>query len=273
MKHDNVIGLLDAFTPDSSFRIFNDIYFVTSLMQADLSQVLKTEKLSEEHVKFLVYQILRGLKYIHSAGIIHRDLKPSNLAVNEQCELKIIDFGLARRIEPEMSSYVITRWYRAPDIVLNWRHYDQAVDIWSVGCILAEMLTGKVLFPGKDTLDQVVKVLNVCGPPDDEFMSKITDPNVKEFLLSYKVNQTLNIQDILKGASESAIDMVEQMLKLDPICRPTAEFALTHPFVQEYADPDDEPTCDDLFDDSFIERNLSLDQWKKLIWNEIFSSE
>ncbi|ERL86141.1 hypothetical protein D910_03554 [Dendroctonus ponderosae] len=107
------------------------IYLVTHLMGADLNNIIRTQRLTDEHVQFLVYQILRGLKYIHSAGIIHRDLKPSNIAVNEDCELKILDFGLARPTETEMTGYVATRWYRAPEIMLNWMHYNQTVDIWS----------------------------------------------------------------------------------------------------------------------------------------------
>ena len=143
---------------------------VTHLMGADLNNIIKTQQLSDDHVQFLVYQIVRGMKYVHSAGIIHRDLKPSNIAVNEDCELKILDFGLARPTENEMTGYVATRWYRAPEIMLNWMHYNQtgknkrltiqsspallhlfcSVDLWSVGCIMAEMLTGKTLFPGTD---------------------------------------------------------------------------------------------------------------------------
>ncbi|KAM7428614.1 Mitogen-activated protein kinase 14 [Porites harrisoni] len=145
-----VIGLLDVFTPDTSFDEFKDVYMVTALMGADLNSILKCQKLTDEHVQFLVYQILRGLKYVHSAGVIHRDLKPSNIAVNEDCELKILDFGLARMAEEEMTGYVATRWYRAPEIMLNWMHYNKTVDIWSVGCIMAELLTSKTLFPGND---------------------------------------------------------------------------------------------------------------------------
>ncbi|XP_029051199.1 mitogen-activated protein kinase p38b-like isoform X3 [Osmia bicornis bicornis] len=150
MNHENVIGLLDVFHPSSSLEDFQHVYLVTHLMGADLNNIVRTQKLSDDHVQFLVYQILRGLKYIHSAGIIHRDLKPSNIAVNEDCELKILDFGLARPTENEMTGYVATRWYRAPEIMLNWMHYNQTVDIWSVGCIMAELLTGRTLFPGTD---------------------------------------------------------------------------------------------------------------------------
>jgi len=89
-------------------------------------------------------------KYVHSANVIHRDLKPSNILVNENCDLKICDFGLARITDIEMTGYVSTRYYRAPEIMLTWQHYDKAVDIWSVGCIFAEMLIGQPLFPGKD---------------------------------------------------------------------------------------------------------------------------
>ncbi|XP_021115594.1 mitogen-activated protein kinase 14 isoform X3 [Heterocephalus glaber] len=148
MKHENVIGLLDVFTPARSLEEFSDVYLVTHLMGADLNNIVKCQKLTDDHVQFLIYQILRGLKYIHSADIIHRDLKPSNLAVNEDCELKILDFGLARHTDDEMTGYVATRWYRAPEIMLNWMHYNQTVDIWSVGCIMAELLTGRTLFPG-----------------------------------------------------------------------------------------------------------------------------
>ncbi|KAF5907949.1 mitogen-activated protein kinase 11-like isoform X2, partial [Clarias magur] len=125
MKHENVIGLLDVFSPAASLEEFNEVYLVTNLMGADLNNIVKFQRLSDEHVQFLIYQLLRGLKYIHSAGLIHRDLKPSNVAVNEDCELRILDFGLARQTDDEMTGYVATRWYRAPEIMLNWMHYNQ----------------------------------------------------------------------------------------------------------------------------------------------------
>nr|KAF6506441.1 mitogen-activated protein kinase 13 [Rousettus aegyptiacus] len=126
MQHENVIGLLDVFTPASSLRSFHDFYLVMPFMQTDLQKIMGME-FSEDKIQYLVYQMLKGLKYIHSAGVIHRDLKPGNLAVNEDCELKILDFGLARHADAEMTGYVVTRWYRAPEVILSWMHYNQTV--------------------------------------------------------------------------------------------------------------------------------------------------
>uniref|UniRef100_A0A8C7DWX3 mitogen-activated protein kinase n=1 Tax=Oncorhynchus kisutch TaxID=8019 RepID=A0A8C7DWX3_ONCKI len=178
MKHENVIGLLDVFTPATSLEEFNDVYLVTHLMGADLNNIVKCQKLTDDHVQFLIYQILRGLKYIHSADIIHRDLKPSNLAVNEDCELKILDFGLARHTDDEMTGYVATRWYRAPEIMLNWMHYNMTVDIWSVGCIMAELLTGRTLFPGTDHIDQLKLIMLLVGMPEPELLMKISSESL-----------------------------------------------------------------------------------------------
>ncbi|XP_012590532.1 PREDICTED: mitogen-activated protein kinase 11 [Condylura cristata] len=173
MRHENVIGLLDVFTPDESLDDFTDFYLVMPFMGTDLGKLMKHERLSEDRVQFLVFQMLKGLKYIHAAGVVHRDLKPGNLAVNEDCELKILDFGLARQADSEMTGYVVTRWYRAPEVILNWMHYTQTVDIWSVGCIMAEMLTGKTLFKGSDHLDQLKEIMKVTGTPPEEFVQRL----------------------------------------------------------------------------------------------------
>ncbi|GFO29168.1 mitogen-activated protein kinase [Plakobranchus ocellatus] len=201
MKHENVIDLIDCFTPTVTLEDFNDVYLVTPLMGADLNNILKTQKLSDDHVQFLIYQTLRGLKYIHSAGILHRDLKPSNIAVNEDCELKILDFGLARHTDDEMTGYVATRWYRAPEIMLNWMHYNQTVDIWSVGCIMAEMLVGRPLFPGSDHIDQLTKILSLVGMPSEELMNKIQSKDAKSFMQSLPVMKKRDFQEVFRGAN------------------------------------------------------------------------
>lgn len=269
MKHENVIGLLDVFSPCKSFLEFNDVYLVTHLMGADLGGIIRTQRLSDEHIQFLTYQILRGLKYIHSAGIIHRDLKPSNIAVNEDCELKVLDFGLARHAEAEMTGYVATRWYRAPEIMLNWMRYNQTVDIWSVGCIMAELITSRTLFPGKDHIDQLLRIMTLCGTPDADFMAKITSEEARNYVRTLSVMKRKNFYEIFAGANPLAIDLLDQMLKLDSDLRPTAEQALAHPYLASCADPNDEPTASSLYDESFENEDRSVDNWKQLVWREI----
>jgi p38 MAP kinase len=121
------------------------------------------------------------LKYVHSAGVVHRDLKPSNILINENCDLKICDFGLARIQDPQMTGYVSTRYYRAPEIMLTWQKYDVEVDIWSAGCIFAEMLEGKPLFPGKDHVNQFSIITELLGTPPDDVIQTICSENVSEY--------------------------------------------------------------------------------------------
>lgn len=268
MNHENVIGLVDVFTPTVNESEFEDIYMVSLLMGADLNNIVKTQRLTDDHVQFLVYQILRGLKYIHSAGIIHRDLKPSNIAVNEDCELKILDFGLARTADDEMTGYVATRWYRAPEIMLSWMHYNQTVDVWSVGCILAELITGKPLFPGTDHIDQLKKTMKLTGTPNKELFDKISSNEAKTFIQSLPITAKKDFKNYFQGANPLAIDMLERMLDLDPDHRITTEQALSHPYLKQYSDPSDEPTAE-MFDQSAEEKNMDIPAWKKLIYEVI----
>lgn len=268
MVHENIIGLLDCFTPTSTLDQFTDVYMVTHLMGADLNNIIKTQKLSDDHVQFLIYQIIRGMKYVHSAGIIHRDLKPSNIAVNEDCELKILDFGLARPTENEMTGYVATRWYRAPEIMLNWMHYNHTVDLWSVGCIMAEMLTGKTLFPGSDHIDQLTRIMMLVGKPSEALLEKMGSDEARNYIRSLPKMEKKNLQEVFKGANPLAIDLLEKMLELDTDKRITAEQALAHPYLAQYADPSDEPSSPP-YDQTFEDHDLSVQEWKEYLWNEI----
>jgi p38 MAP kinase len=142
----------------------------------------------------------RGLKYVHSAGVVHRDLKPSNILVNENCDLKICDFGLARIQDPQMTGYVSTRYYRAPEIMLTWQKYDVEVDIWSAGCIFAEMLEGKPLFPGKDHVNQFSIITELLGTPPDDVISTICSENV-----SFGVHHRAGGKALTYSAADSQI--------------------------------------------------------------------
>jgi tRNA A-37 threonylcarbamoyl transferase component Bud32 len=177
-EHENIVGILDMMPPAvKHVEDFNDVYIVTDLMETDLHRIIYSkQKLSMDHVQYFVYQVLRGLKYIHSCNVLHRDLKPSNLLVNSNCDLKICDFGLARGIvdDPMMeesnkstlllTEYVVTRWYRAPEIMLACHEYSKPIDVWSVGCIFAELILRKPYFPGDDYIDQVRRLFSSNAP-------------------------------------------------------------------------------------------------------------
>ncbi|NXG99779.1 MK12 kinase, partial [Loxia leucoptera] len=270
MKHENVIGILDVFTPDITLEKFNDFYLVMPFMGTDLSKIMKHEKLTEDRIQFLVYQMLKGLKYIHSSGIIHRDLKPGNLAVNEDCELKILDFGLARHTDSEMTGYVVTRWYRAPEVILNWMHYTQTVDIWSVGCIMAEMITGRPLFKGNDHLDQLTEIMKITGTPTQDFVQKLHSQDAKNYIKSLPKVQKKDFASILKYANPLAVNLLEKMLVLDAEKRVTAAEALVHPYFEPVHDPEEEIEAEK-YDDTFDNMDLPLDEWKRITYKEILN--
>ncbi|XP_014838522.1 PREDICTED: mitogen-activated protein kinase 14A-like [Poecilia mexicana] len=270
IQHDNVICLLDVFTPDSTLEKFQTFYMVMPFVAQDLGHIMKRKRLSDRIITYLFYQLLRGLKYIHSAGIVHRDLKPGNLAVSESCELKILDFGLARQTESEMTGYVVTRWYRAPEVIFNWMHYSQTVDVWSAACILAEMITGTVLFPGHDSIDQLKKILNLTGTPDSSLVQKMQSKDAQSYVQALPSQKKKNFKEVFPAMNEKAVNLLEGMLLLDPEKRLTANQGLAHPFLSEYHDPDSEPDSKP-YDDSFESLELDVGEWKSLIHMEIMT--
>ncbi|XP_062872194.1 STKc_p38 domain-containing protein [Trichomycterus rosablanca] len=270
IQHDNVICLLDVFTPDTSLDKFQTFYLVMPFVAQDLSHIMKKRMLTERIIIYLFYQILRGLKYIHSAGIIHRDLKPSNLAVDQNCELKILDFGLARHAEMEMTGYVVTRWYRAPEIIFNWMHYTQRVDIWSAGCILAEMITGQVLFPGNDSMDQLTMILNLTGTPHSSLVQKMQSKDARSYVQSLPFQKQKDFREVFPSMDLTAVDLLEKTLMLDPEVRLTAKDGLSHPYLSEFHDPESEPDSPP-YDDSFESLELAISEWKSLIHMEIMT--
>ncbi|KKF93985.1 Mitogen-activated protein kinase hog1 [Ceratocystis platani] len=259
LRHENVISLSDIFVSPNE-----DIYFVTELLGTDLHRLLTTRPLEPHFIVYFTYQILRALKFVHSAGIIHRDLKPSNILINENCDLKICDFGLARIQDPLMTGYVATRYYRAPEIMLSWQKYDVAVDIWSVGCILAEMITGSPLFPGKDHVNQFSIITELIGNPPEYIIGGITSEN------SLPAHEPVSFKTKFPTATPEAIDLLERFLVFDPRRRLTAADALRHPYLELYHDPEDEPEAPHPFDfEDGI--NASADIWKVKMYDDILS--
>ncbi|RAK90018.1 MAP kinase SakA [Aspergillus costaricaensis CBS 115574] len=264
LRHENLIGLSDIFISP-----LEDVYLVTDLLGTDLNRLLTSKPLDGKFVQYFTYQLLRGLKYIHSAGVIHRDLKPSNILINENCDLKICDFGLARLQEPQMTGYVSTRYYRAPEIMLTWQKYGMQVDIWSAGCIVAEMLRGKPLFPGKDHINQFYLITDALGNPPDEVIERICTKAALNIVKSLPERQPAPWATLFPDSDEDAIDLLAKMLIFDPDKRISAAKALEHPYLGVYHDPTDEPVAEQKFDWSFSEVAHSIDEWKIMIYTEV----
>ncbi|KZT25754.1 mitogen-activated protein kinase [Neolentinus lepideus HHB14362 ss-1] len=280
---ENIISILDIIKPPS-IEQFKEVYLIQELMETDMHRVIRTQDLSDDHAQYFIYQTLRALKALHSADVIHRDLKPSNLLLNANCDLKVCDFGLARSVktaEPSgtetgfMTEYVATRWYRAPEIMLTFKQYTKAIDVWSVGCILAEMLSGKPLFPGRDYHHQLTLILDVLGTPSlDEFYA-ITTRRSRDYIRALPFRKKRPFAQLFPNANPLAVDFLTKTLTFDPKKRITVEDALAHPYLEAYHDPDDEPVAPPL-DPEFFEFDLhkddiSREQLKELLYEEIMS--
>ncbi|KAH6572750.1 hypothetical protein BASA50_006875 [Batrachochytrium salamandrivorans] len=271
--HDNVALFIDVDVNDQTSK-FTELYVVEGLMEADLNQIIKSgQQLTKQHFQYFLYQLLRGLKWMHSANIIHRDLKPGNLLVNSDCELRICDFGLARGISDVNShlvntEYVATRYYRAPEVVLSPKHYTKAIDLWSVGCIFGEMLTNRVLFKGTDYIDQLQKIFEVLGTPQDPTLTQLCTSRVLKYLRTWPKRNKMPFAQVFPRADAEGLDLIDKLLAFDATQRITAEAALAHPFLSVYHFADDEPNHPCLFDFGFEEAN-TIEEIKSLIVAEV----
>ena len=333
-KHDNIVSLIDIQKPPGRTG-FEDIYIITDLMETDLHRVIYSrQELTDDHIQYFIYQILRGVVYMHSANIIHRDLKPANILANKNCDLKICDLGLGRaevyeydemelrekqnktkkkpkkkkktedkdkkdkkdkdnkdkkdkkdkdknkdnkdkdnveeeeEEEPDLTEYVITRWYRAPEVILCPSHYSKAVDIWSVGCIFAELLGRQPLFPGDHYLDQIQKIVAVTGTPKMEDLDFIKKKEAKEFFLKLVKRTKLTWSSLFPNANPIALDLLEKMLTFNPKKRYTVDQCLSHPYFEGLHDPEQEPITTTPFDWSFDDVELTKENLQSMIYDE-----
>ncbi|KAH9187181.1 hypothetical protein AeNC1_010845 [Aphanomyces euteiches] len=235
--HPCIMGIHELQRP-LSFDMFDDLYIVQPLMETDLCRVIHSkEHLSDEHIQYFMYQLLCGIQYIHSANVLHRDLKPSNILVNSDCSIKICDFGLARfatdqDVAEGLSEYVVTRWYRAPELLLA-NAYAMSIDVWSVGCIFGELLGRRVMFPGKSYVDQLKVIIEVVGTPST--FSFCDNPSARRFAGRQLLTQSPLIAkvawpDVFPHANPEALNLLDKLLQFDPNERITATDALQHPY-------------------------------------------
>ena len=243
-KHENIISTKDILVPGSLDK-FNDAFVVFELMPTDLSRVLRsTTVLRPDHIKYFMFQLLRGINFVHTARVFHRDLKPNNILINSRCELRICDFGLARaafEAGPDTlfwTDYIATRWYRAPELIMEDRSkYSTAIDMWSVGCIFAEMLGhGKVLFPGKNARHMFDQFTDTIGPPPPQAIEKLRNPQARRLLTQIQtcMRPRRPLDQLFPDADPLAVDVLKRMLTFDPDERISALDALKHPYFSEY---------------------------------------
>lgn len=256
MRHDNISCILDLYPPDHPD--FDDIYIVTDLMETDLHRVIYSKQvLNEEHHQYFSYQVLRGLLYLHSANVVHRDLKPANILVNKNCDLKICDFGLARGLgvdeeDATLTDYVVTRWYRAPEVVLLASEYTKSIDVWSVGCIVCELIGRKPIFTGKDHLDQIKKILAVLGTPSEADLTWLPARSpARAFIKKVPVTTKQDWNRVYPKASPNAVFAMDRMLTFDPTRRADVKECLNLPYFETLHMEDDEPVADSAVDWAF----------------------
>lgn len=243
---DNIIGLRNILTPHDPDK-FEHFYIVMDIMETDLKQVLRSRQaLTEAHIQFFIYQALRALHIIHSAGVIHRDITPANILVNTNCDLKICDFGLAKEEGDQavhMTDYVTMRWYRAPELVMEDRHYTTQIDVWGIGCILGELLGSRPLFQGKDRVNQLDKIVDVIGTPPHEDITAVGSSAAQKYLRKKAIRPTPDWRKIYPNASDNALDLLKRMLVFNPHRRCTVSEAMRHPFLENlHDDADDQVT-------------------------------
>ncbi|KAG7577681.1 Protein kinase domain [Arabidopsis thaliana x Arabidopsis arenosa] len=278
LRHPDIVEIKHVMLPPSR-REFRDIYVVFELMESDLHQVIKAnDDLTPEHYQFFLYQLLRGLKFIHTANVFHRDLKPKNILANSDCKLKICDFGLARVSFNDAPSaifwtdYVATRWYRAPELCGSFfSKYTPAIDIWSIGCIFAEMLTGKPLFPGKNVVHQLDIMTDLLGTPPPEAISRIRNEKARRYLGNMRRKPPVPFTHKFPHVDPLALRLLHRLLAFDPKDRPTAEEALADPYFYGLANVDREPSTQPIpkLEFEFERRKITKEDVRELIYREI----
>ncbi|KAI8003168.1 Mitogen-activated protein kinase 16 [Camellia lanceoleosa] len=278
LRHPDIVEIKHILLPPSR-REFKDIYVVFELMESDLHQVIKAnDDLTPEHYQFFLYQLLRGLKYIHTANVFHRDLKPKNILANADCKLKICDFGLARVAFNDTptaifwTDYVATRWYRAPELCGSFfSKYTPAIDIWSIGCIFAELLTGKPLFPGKNVVHQLDLMTDLLGIPSPESIARIRNEKARRYLSSMRRKRPIPFCQKFPNADPRALCLLEKMLAFDPKDRPSAEEALADPYFKNLARVDRESSAQPVtkMEFDFERRRVTKEDVREQIYREI----
>jgi mitogen-activated protein kinase 1/3 len=278
--HDNLLELKGFhLEPKDNFY---EVYLVTELMDFDMYRVIKKgrEEMTGEHIQYVMYQIFLGLYYLHENNIIHRDIKPNNILLNDSCDVKICDFGFAREIlsgnTTDNTEYVVTRYYRAPEIMLNSRKYDSAVDIWSIGCTFFELIDSRILFEEANNYIKLLEmIIQMLGTPSTETLNFIENENAINWIKTQKQAPSRKASWYLKNKNinAQALDLLDKCLVFDPRHRISAKEALEHPYFEDLFEAENDLNIMKLeFDFKFEQNpNLTMEELKHRLFKEVMN--
>jgi serine/threonine protein kinase len=230
LQHTNIVRLKDVVHAE------NKLYLVFEFLDQDLKKYMDSTPngLESRTIKSYLYQICRGISFCHAHRVLHRDLKPQNLLIDRNGSLKLADFGLARAFGIPVRTYtheVVTLWYRAPEILLGSQHYSIPVDIWSIGCIFAEMVTRHPLIPGDSEIDELFRIFRTLGTPTNATWPGVEE--LKDFKSSFPKWSPKPMNEIVPNMDPAGADLLQKMLVYEPSRRITAKQALTHPYFDD----------------------------------------
>ncbi|KAI9476151.1 MAG: kinase-like domain-containing protein [Benjaminiella poitrasii] len=230
LKHPNIVRLYDVLHTEKKLTL------VFEYLDSDLKKFLDSYggDIDVITLKQLMYQLLKGIAFCHAHRVLHRDLKPQNLLINKKGELKLGDFGLARAYGIPVRSYsheVVTLWYRAPDVLMGSRQYSTSIDLWSAGCIFAEMASGRPLFPGSSIADQLQRIFKALGTPTEDIWPKVSQ--LPEYKPDFEIFPRIQLESLLPKLDSNGIDLLKRLLEYPPEKRITASDALQHPYFDE----------------------------------------
>ena len=233
LRHENIVKLVDV------VHLEKKLYLVFEYLDLDLKKHMdQSPHISNDRmvIKGYVYQMCSGIAFCHSHRVLHRDLKPQNLLIDKQTNsLKLADFGLARAFAIPLRAYtheVVTLWYRAPEILLGAKQYSTPVDVWSIGCIFAEMINQSPLFPGDSEIDQLFKIFRSLGTPDDDVWPDVSQ--LPDYKPQFPKWQAKEMRELCPKVDEFGLDLLKRMLVYPPHSRVSAKDALRHRYFEDY---------------------------------------
>ncbi|KAL3319047.1 hypothetical protein Ciccas_002297 [Cichlidogyrus casuarinus] len=285
-QHPNIIKLHTVIKASNN----QDLYLTFEFMEADLHNIIRKGCiLKSAHKQFIMYQLFNAVLFLHSGQIIHRDLKPSNVLIDSDCNVKICDFGLARSLSPasavgkgdtclQLTEYVATRWYRAPEILLGHHQYTKAADIWSLGCILAEMLMGKALFPGVSTTNQLERIVSAIPVPEKHEIKHILKSDFRLNILEQAKESKMakkSLREILPISTDAfAFDLITRLIVFRFDQRLTIEDCIAHGYVKKFRKPAHEVVLSKAIippvDDNVM---LSVTDYRSLLYEMIYTKK